>query len=99
MDLSRCLVRTNDFACAACAEHCPTAALQFVKGPARYRFTEPKVNEEHCIGCGACQFACPAEGKAIRIRALDVHEMADELQPEDAKDPNADKSAAGEFPF
>ncbi|MDR2513001.1 MAG: 4Fe-4S dicluster domain-containing protein [Puniceicoccales bacterium] len=97
VDLTRCLVRTDDFACGACAEHCPTAALQFVKGPAR--FNEPQINQEHCIGCGACQFACPVKGKAIRIRALEIHEMADELQQEDAKDPNADKSAAGEFPF
>lgn len=34
--------------------------------PSKHRYADrPEVDEELCIGCGACQEVCPAEGKAV----------------------------------
>ncbi|EIP96601.1 polyferredoxin [Opitutaceae bacterium TAV1] len=75
---SRCIVITDDTACGACAEHCPTAALQMKQRGARH--AEPVVDERYCIGCGACQFACPAlPKKAVIVRGLATHETAEVL--------------------
>ena len=94
LTISRCIVRTDGTACGACAEHCPTAALQFVKGPGK--FEEPSINAEHCIGCGGCQYACPAQPvRAIIVRGLEAHETATELKQEKAPDPTAGKASDG----
>ncbi|MDR2430106.1 MAG: 4Fe-4S dicluster domain-containing protein [Puniceicoccales bacterium] len=94
LTISRCIVRTDGTACGACAEHCPTAALQFVKGPGK--FEEPSINTEHCIGCGGCQYACPAQPvRAIIVRGLEAHETAAELKQEKAPDPTAGKASDG----
>jgi ferredoxin len=36
----------------------------------------PFVRENICIGCGACQYACPARPKAIVVQGLAVHRTA-----------------------
>lgn len=78
VQLQQCIVITEDTACGACAEHCPTAALQMKQGDAR--FAHPEVSAEYCIGCGACQYACPAHPvKAVIVRGLAVHETASVL--------------------
>ncbi|WP_043584839.1 4Fe-4S binding protein [Geminisphaera colitermitum] len=83
---SRCIVITDDTACGACAEHCPTAALQMKQRGARH--AEPVVDERYCIGCGACQFACPAlPKKAVVVRGLATHETAEVLVQEKAAAP------------
>lgn len=57
-----CVVLTDDVACDNCARHCPAAAIHMVpvdaSDPASRRI--PAVNEERCIGCGACENLCPA---------------------------------------
>ncbi len=39
--------------CTACSRKCPVGAIRIVEG-------FPVVNEEACIGCGACEHVCPA---------------------------------------
>lgn len=39
---------------AACAKVCPTDAIY-----ADYKTEAVRIDEEKCIGCGACQSACP----------------------------------------
>lgn len=56
VDLNTCLSATGQSHCGKCASKCPVGAIHMVKtenGPA------PAVNEEQCIGCGACEQYCP----------------------------------------
>jgi ferredoxin-type protein NapF len=95
VDLSHCIVITEDTACGACAEHCPTAALQMKPGAAR--FAQPEVSAQYCIGCGACQYACPAHPvKAVIVRGLAKHETAGVLVQEKAEAP---KGTEDDFAF
>ena len=56
-----CIVATDHVACGNCAEHCPTGAIQMVSGQALGIDGQiPVVDEEKCIGCGKCEYLCPA---------------------------------------
>lgn len=93
-DRALCIVETDGTDCAACSEHCPTKAVDTV--PFRDNLRLPQVKEELCIGCGACEFACPVRPKrAIAVAARAEHVRAH--QAEDAK-PDLPKPA-GDFPF
>lgn len=57
-----CVVNTDGVTCNNCARHCPAGAISMVHrdpdDPKSPRI--PAVNEERCIGCGACENLCPA---------------------------------------
>lgn len=64
-----CVVVTNRTHCGACAEHCPTAAVHMVEW--EEGLTIPKLEPEFCIGCGACEYSCPARPeKAIGVSGV-----------------------------
>ena len=89
-----CIVVTKKTDCAACSEHCPTKAVQMV--PFDHLFL-PEVNNEICIGCGACEHACPSKPrKAIYVDANPIHQKV--KKPEIQK---MEKIIDGiqEFPF
>ncbi|MBO7625330.1 MAG: 4Fe-4S binding protein, partial [Bacteroidales bacterium] len=44
--------------CEACSGHCPSGAIQLVRQE-NGRMV-PAVDTERCIGCGACEYYCPA---------------------------------------
>ena len=72
---NRCVVVTDGEACGACAEHCPTGALDMVE----YKdgLTIPKVIPELCIGCGGCEYVCPVRPqRAVVISGLLKQETA-----------------------
>jgi ferredoxin len=66
-----CVVYTDETACGACSEHCPTKAVNmvFYKGNLKI----PEVKQEICVGCGACEYACPTTPKSIYVEGNPVH--------------------------
>jgi len=69
-----CIVHTEKTDCGACSEHCPTKAVKMV--PYEKRFI-PELHTEFCIGCGACEFACPVTPhKAIFVDGNYTHAKA-----------------------
>lgn len=57
-----CLPLTEGVSCGNCARHCPSGAILMVAAdpadPASPKI--PAVDTERCIGCGACEYLCPA---------------------------------------
>lgn len=53
-------VAANGVICENCMRHCPTGAIQLVDAGTPDVPKIPVVNEERCIGCGACENLCPA---------------------------------------
>jgi ferredoxin len=75
LELDNCVVQTENTACGACAEHCPTQAVRMV--PYQDGLTIPEIAVEHCIGCGACEYICPTRPyRAIYIDGNEVHAEA-----------------------
>ncbi|MGQ9620045.1 MAG: 4Fe-4S dicluster domain-containing protein [Bacteroidales bacterium] len=67
-----CIVETERTACGACAESCPVKAVHMV--PFTGNLTIPETNDDICIGCGHCEFACPVTPyKAIFIDGIPEH--------------------------
>jgi ferredoxin len=78
-----CVVYIRKTDCGACAEHCPTAAVRMIPDP-RIQKRAPKIDERICVGCGACEFACPTKPyKAIYVETNPVHRVAE--KPEEKK--------------
>lgn len=58
--------------CNACSRHCPTGAIQVMPGDTGNPIVT--VNESVCIGCGACEYYCPARpAGAIYVEGREVH--------------------------
>ena len=56
-----CVVLTDGVSCGNCARHCPTGAIQMVEYEHNGQTVMiPAVNENRCIGCGACENLCPS---------------------------------------
>lgn len=71
-----CVVNTDDVQCNNCARHCPVTAIKMVHAdpddPESLRI--PAVDEELCIGCGACENLCPARPfSAIYVEGHERH--------------------------
>ncbi len=62
VDRNLCVVNRDNVSCGNCARHCPAGAILMVRrdpeDPDSLRI--PAVNEEKCIGCGACEYLCPS---------------------------------------
>ena len=71
-----CVVLTDDVECGNCARHCPSGAIEMV--PLDENDEEspmvPAINENACIGCGACEYVCPSRPfSAIYVEGHEVH--------------------------
>lgn len=74
----RCLPFTDGFECGNCARHCPVAAITMIPSVAGddTSLKIPAVNEERCIGCGACENLCPSRPlSAIYVEGHLIHKM------------------------
>ena len=70
-----CVVFTDGVNCGNCARHCPTGAIQMIdyEGP-NGSVKVPAVDENKCIGCGACENLCPARPfSAIYVEGNEMH--------------------------
>ena len=72
-----CVVFTDGVSCGNCARHCPTGAIQMIdyEGP-EGTVQVPAVDENKCIGCGACENLCPARPfSAIYVEGNEMHHI------------------------
>ncbi len=74
-----CVVLTDDVSCGNCARHCPTGAITMtmvdnLTTKSGRPAIIPVVNEDKCIGCGACEYVCPSRPfSAIYIEGHEQH--------------------------
>ena len=71
-----CVAVTDGVECGNCERHCPAGAIEMVA--LREDDDEspwvPAVNDAACIGCGACEYVCPARPfSAIMVEGHEVH--------------------------
>ncbi len=94
LQLDYCIVESEGTACGSCSEHCPTQAVKMV--PYKNELTAPEINQDICIGCGACEYACPATEphKAIFVISNQEHHLADK-----PKEEKLEYEETEEFPF
>ena len=76
VDRDLCVVNRDNVSCGNCARHCPAGAIMMVRrdpeNPDSLRI--PAVNEERCIGCGACEYLCPSRPiSAIHVNGRTSH--------------------------
>jgi polyferredoxin len=77
-----CLVPKLDANCGQCAKHCPTGAITLVRLTTGKMF--PRITEETrglCIGCGKCEYYCPADPKGMRVIPKAIHTMVTATAP------------------
>ena len=74
----RCIPLTDEQACDNCEHHCPTKAIAMIPSVAgdEKSLKIPAINEELCIGCGACEYLCPARPlSAICVEGHQIHKI------------------------
>ena len=80
-----CIVHIDGTNCGACSEHCPTQALSMV--PYRDGLTIPHVDTSICVGCGGCEYVCPARPfRAVSIEGNDTHQEAKPFEEKKQED-------------
>lgn len=71
-----CVVLTDGVECGNCARHCPSEAIMMVPSDPDDDESPmvPAVDRSKCIGCGACEYVCPARPfSAIYVEGNEVH--------------------------
>jgi ferredoxin len=86
----RCVVNTDSQPCDNCARHCPTNAITMLPNPdapqeepqsggfrpPRRPLLIPVIDDEKCIGCGACENLCPSRPvSAIFVEGCMMHRI------------------------
>jgi ferredoxin len=74
---TRCVVYLDQTDCGLCSENCPTQAISMVDYKNGLRI--PHVTPERCIGCGGCEYVCPAPTKAIVVHANKDQKVANRI--------------------
>lgn len=100
---TRCIVYCRGEECGACAEVCPTHAVYTQE---QNGLLCPEMAPGSCIGCGACEYACPEYPKAIEVQASAIHGRAaephvPEATPQSPSPPVAPpaREPPADFPF
>ncbi len=70
----RCIPVVDKQECGNCARHCPTGAITMRAKKGTNSLPKPIINSEKCIGCGACEYVCPARPvSAIWVEGVKMH--------------------------
>lgn len=81
-----CIVPVLNQHCGACSEHCPTQAVHMVPY-GNEGLTIPETNVDLCVGCGGCEYICPARpNRAIYIEGNFEHKQATPPPKEESKE-------------
>lgn len=73
-----CIPVANGDRCGTCARNCPTEAILMVDyvTPDGRTVKVPAVDNERCIGCGECEYLCPARPfSAIYVEGNSTHRV------------------------
>ena len=62
-----CVSWADQETCMSCIDACPYEAFKIVE---RNHVECPVVDESKCVGCGACEFVCPARTLAVKVRPV-----------------------------
>ncbi len=74
--IENCIVYYDETSCGACSEHCPTQAVHMV--PYKGTLTIPETDTSICVGCGGCEYVCPAiPFKAIFVEGLETQNFVE----------------------
>ena len=76
---ANCLVMTDGVNCGNCARHCPAGAIMMVPSDTNDDTSPmvPAVNSAMCIGCGTCEYVCPA--RPFSAIYVEGHETQSEI--------------------
>ena len=76
-----CIVYRDGTNCGACSEHCPTQAIAMI--PFKDGLTIPHVDTDLCVGCGGCEYVCPARPfRAVHIEGNLIQKQAKPFKEE-----------------
>ncbi|MDR3236879.1 MAG: 4Fe-4S dicluster domain-containing protein, partial [Spirochaetia bacterium] len=65
-----CIIVKDNVKCKNCVSHCPTKAIKLQDTGGKIL---PVIDKDKCIGCGACEYYCPAKPlSAIYVDGYDV---------------------------
>ncbi|MFP4465855.1 MAG: 4Fe-4S dicluster domain-containing protein [Candidatus Goldiibacteriota bacterium] len=74
LEKRNCISYVDREPCTVCTEHCPVKAVYSVNYNG---VPAPEINTDICIGCGACEYVCPAlPYKAIYVEGHTAHGRA-----------------------
>jgi polyferredoxin len=86
IDKGRCLPWGFGKDCIVCEEWCPTSPKAIIfetvnqiwADGRQIKIRRPVIVAEYCIGCGACEYACPVQGQ----KAIYVNSVGETRQPQ-----------------